>query len=82
MSPRLRRCFFNAALPAYFLNTPTKKFVLFLVFKFSLEVFNSSITSLSATTKREAIVIIAILKLKQETSRACVSANQVQVILP
>jgi hypothetical protein len=36
------------------------------VFQFSLEVFNSSITSL----------------LKQETSRACVSANQVQIILP
>jgi hypothetical protein len=66
----------NAALPAHFLNTPTNKFVLFLVFKFSLEVFNSSLTSLSATTKREAIVIIAI-QLKQETSRACVSANQV-----
>jgi hypothetical protein len=48
--------FLNAALPAHFLNTPTNKFVLFLVFKFSLEVFNSSITSLSTTTKREAIV--------------------------
>jgi hypothetical protein len=72
--------FLNAALPALFL-IPTNKFVLFLVFKFSLEVLNSSITSLSATTKREAIVFIAI-KLKQETYRACVSANQVRVILP
>jgi hypothetical protein len=64
--------FLNAALPAYFLNTPNNKFVFFLVFKFSLEVFNSLITSLSATTKREAIVFIVISKLKQETTRACV----------
>ena len=34
------------------------------VFQFSLEVFNSSITSLSATTKREAIVFIAIQNKK------------------
>ena len=64
MSPCLRRC---SLIVVHFLNTPTNKFVLFLVFQFSLEieVFNSSITSL----------------LKQETSRACVSDNQVQVII-
>ena len=48
--------FLNAA---HFLNTPTHKIVLFLLFEFSLEVFNSSITLLSATTKREAIVFIS-----------------------
>jgi hypothetical protein len=52
----------NGALPANFLNIPINKFVLFLVFKFSLEVVNSSITSFSATTKREATVFIAISK--------------------
>jgi wyosine [tRNA(Phe)-imidazoG37] synthetase (radical SAM superfamily) len=53
--------FLNAA---HFRNTPTHKFVRFLVFEFSLEVFNSSITSLSTTTKREAIVFIAIQNKK------------------
>jgi hypothetical protein len=53
--------FLNAA---HFLNNPTHKIVIFLVFEFSLEVFNPLITSLSATTKQEAIVFIAIFETR------------------
>ena len=58
---------------AHFLNTPTNKFVLFLVFKFSLEVFKSFITSLSATTNEKPLFLL--LFKTRNFPRLPISAN-------
>jgi hypothetical protein len=48
----------------HFLNTPTHKFVLFPVYEFSLEVFNSSVTLLSTTTKSEKPLFLLLFKTR------------------